>query len=123
MEQWEIDFNWLKLQHFVKHKLAAPSLPKLESVLFIIGIQETGVFKKEYTKEEKLGITTAGTMVVLSQNEYFRRTGTEDDGWPSWESLKPYEPENDLTRQNELKMLIYRYFDVRYDIADYEQVQ
>lgn len=121
MEQWEIDFSWLKVQHFIKDKLGASSLPKLESVLFIIGLQETGVFKREYSKEEKIGITNAGTMAVLSQNEYFRKTGTDLEGWPVWEMVKPYEPENELFRQNELKVMIIRYFEDRYGIADYEQ--
>ena len=119
MQQWEIDFNWLKVQHFVKDKLGASTMPKLESVLFVIGIQETGVFKKEYSKEEKLGITTAGKMAVLSHNDYFRRSGTDDDGWPLWEAVKPYEPENELARLNELKILIARYFDSRYDLTDH----
>lgn len=121
MEQWEIDFSWLKVQHFIKDKLGASSLPKLESVLFIIGLQETGVYKREYSKEEKIGITNAGTMAVLSQNEYFRKTGTDLEGWPVWEMVKPYEPENELFRQNELKVMIIRYFEDRYGIADYEQ--
>lgn len=121
MEQWEIDFNWLKIQHFIKDRFATPDLPKLDTVLFIIGLQEIGVFKKNYSHEQKLDITTVGTMTVLSSRGYFRQNGFDEDGWPVWEELKPYKPENDTIRNNELKILISLYFEQRYDIGEYEQ--
>ena len=121
MEQWEIDFHWLKIQHLIKDKFKTPDLPKLDTVLFIIGLQEIGVFKKNYSHEQKLDITTVGTMTVLSTRGYFRQNGVDDDGWPLWEVLKPYEPENDTIRSNELKILISEYFEQRYDIGEYEQ--
>lgn len=121
MEQWEIDFNWLKIQHFVKDKFKTPDLPKPDAVLFVIGLQELSIFKESYSHEQKLDITTLGTMTVLSSRGYFRQNGFDDDGWPMWENLIPYEPENDTIRQNELKIQICQYFEQRYDIGDYEQ--
>jgi hypothetical protein len=121
MEQWEIDFNWLKIQHFVKDKFKTNQLPNLDTVLFIIGLQEIGFFKKSYSQEQKLDITTIGTMTVLSSKGFFRQKGVDTEGWPVWEQINAYEPENDTIKQNELKVLISDYFEKRYDIINYEQ--
>ncbi|MGE5357006.1 MAG: hypothetical protein ACM3PT_12280 [Deltaproteobacteria bacterium] len=120
-QQWEIDFNWLKVQHFVKDNFRTNDLPKLDTVLFIIGLQELGLNKQKYSHEQKLDITAIGMMTILSSLDYFRKTGTDEDGWPVWTELKPYRPENDTVRQNELKALIAEYFEKKYDIRDYEQ--
>lgn len=121
MEQWEIDFNWLKIQHFIKDKFKTPDLPKPDAVLFVIGLQELGILRKEYSHEQKLDITTLGTMTVLSSRGYFVQNGVDKDGWPLWQALKPYNHENETARNNELKILISEYFEQRYDIGEYEQ--
>ncbi|MEZ4907871.1 MAG: hypothetical protein R2771_09610 [Saprospiraceae bacterium] len=121
MEQWEIDFNWLKIQHFIKDNFKTNSLPKLDTVLFIVGLQELGQLKENFTHEEKLGIATLGTMTVLSLNGYFKTIGMDEDGWPEWEEIKPYEPLDDTSRTNELKELIIKYFETNYELENYEQ--
>ena len=121
MEQWEIEFNWLKIQHFVKDNFKINSLPKLDTILFIVGLQELGQIKENFTHEEKLGITTLGTMEVLSREGYFVKSGTDEDGWPIWQEVKPYDPEDDIMRQNQLKNLVIEYFEDKYDISNYEQ--
>ena len=116
MEQWKLDFNWLRIQHFIKDKFSIPVLPNVDTVLFLIGIQETGKISEEYSKEDKLSITTLGMCVVLSQKGYFERKGRDESGWPIWKELKPFSPTNDTERQNILKNLIFQYFESNYNI-------
>lgn len=121
MEQWELDFNWLKVQHFIKDKFNKTELPNLDTVLFMIGLQELGKIQKEYTKEDKLGITTLGICQVLSLDGYFEKTGKEEDGWPIWAEKKSFEPENDIAGRNLLKKLTIQYFEEKHGLVEYEQ--
>ena len=111
MEKWELDFNWLKIQHFVKDKFNKESLPKLETVLFITGLQELGKIPEDMTLEKKLDITTLGIYKVLSLGGYYEEIGRDKDGWPLWKELKPFEPANEQERQNILKKYIIEYFE------------
>lgn len=122
MEQWEIDFNWLKIQHFVKSKFKTDSLPKLDTVLFIIGVQELGVIRDNLTHEEKLGITTLGTITVLSREKYFEKKSIDEDGWPIYNQLKPYNPLSETERQNQLKVLINRYFNDNFEPSEFQDI-
>ena len=53
MEEWKLDFEWLRVRHYVKKALNQEVLPDLQIILLLIGIQETSIFKKQFTKEEK----------------------------------------------------------------------
>ena len=54
MEYWERDFEWLKVRHIVKDAMKKDALPDLQTVLFLIGVQELGrIPKTKFTKEEK----------------------------------------------------------------------
>lgn len=116
MEQWELDFNWLKVQHFIKDKFDIQVLPNLDTVLFLIGIQQLGKINDDYTKEDKLGITTLGACVVLSQEDYFIQEGLDETGWPIWKELKPFSPANEIEGQIKLKKLVLQYFETNYDL-------
>jgi hypothetical protein len=121
MEQWEIDFNWLKVQHFVKDTFLKQDLPKLDTILFMIGLQEFGEIHKDFTKEDKLAITTLGMCEVLSEEGYFEKKGIDADGWPNWIEIKPFKPQNDIEAQIELKRLTILYFENYYNLDDYIQ--
>jgi hypothetical protein len=116
MEQWELNFNWLKVQHFIKDKFGISVLPNLDTVLFLIGIQEIGKINTDYSKEDKLGITTLGMCVVLSQDGYFKQDGFDKSGWPIWKELKPFTPKDDIEEQNIFKNLVLLYFEQNYDL-------
>ncbi|HHH54473.1 MAG TPA: hypothetical protein ENK91_12505 [Bacteroidetes bacterium] len=116
MEEWEIDFNWLKVQHFVKDSLNVEELPSMETILFMIGLQDLGIITTKFTKEQKVGITSLGTCVVLSQYGYFERKGIDETGWPVWIELKPFNPKNDIEEQKTIKQAIIKYFEENYDI-------
>ena len=57
MENWQLDFEWLRIQNFLKETLQLSTLPDLNAALLFIGIQELGRWKKAFTKDATL---TAG---------------------------------------------------------------
>ncbi len=122
MEQWQLDLHWLKIQHFVKDKFRTNDLPKQDTILFIIGLQELGIMTKNLSLEQKLDITTSGTCQVLSLDGYFERAGLDKDGWIIWKQKKSIDVLDDSQKEFIIKQLIIKYFEDNYDIEEYEQM-
>lgn len=122
MENWEIDFRWLRLQHFIKNSLKREDLPDLQAVLFLIGIQETNVKKSQFTKEEKQDIIHVATCHLLSQKGFYEFVGNDSDGWPHFKLAKTIPYDGHQAQEVLLKECIIFYFNTYDDlISAYEK--
>jgi hypothetical protein len=111
MEDWELDFKWLEARNRVQNILALDGLPDLQSVLFLIGIQELGQVKDDYTKEEKQDLIHIATCRLLSYDGFYEFEGIDTDGWPHWRLLQVL-PKRELKEQERyLKIQVIRYLD------------
>lgn len=87
----------------------------LNSVLFLIGVQELGRGTKVFSKEEKQDLMHIGICKVLSLSGYYNLEGLDKDGWPHWKLIKKL-PHFDLLEQERLlKMHVMEYFEKEYD--------
>ncbi len=82
MEQWEFDFEWLAVRHKIKDAMGKDELPSMNTILYLIGMQETGVLKDEFTKEEKQDLMHVAVCTLLSQDGFYEFVGRDEDGWP-----------------------------------------
>ena len=89
-EAWELDFDWLRVRHLVKDAMKRESLPDLNAILFLVGIQELGRMKPNFTKEEKQDLMHIAVCRLLSEDGYYEFVGRDDDGWPHYNMLKPF---------------------------------
>ena len=105
-----MDFEWLRIRHFLKDRFQRETLPDLNAILFVIGIQELGTWKATFTKEEKQDLLHIATCRLMSYYDYYDFVGRDADGWPHWELVKKI-PTSDLREQELLfKSAIIRYF-------------
>ena len=110
MENWELDFEWLRVQHLVKESMKRDTLPDLNTVLFLIGIQELGHWKKGFTKEEKQDLMHIAVCRLLEYDGYYEFVGRDADGWPHWRQVREM-PAQPVTEQEKLlKTNAVRYF-------------
>ena len=110
MEDWELDFEWLQVQHQVKEAMRKESLPDLNTVLFLIGIQELGRWRKDFSKEEKQDLMHIAVCCLLSEDGYYEFAGRDEDGWPHWRQVRDI-PEQPVAEQEKmLKHKAVRYF-------------
>ena len=110
MEEWEFDFEWLRIQHLVKDAIQYDKLPDLQSILFLIGIQELGFVQKEFTKEEKQDLMHIAVCTLLSSDGYYAFKGLDQDGWPHFDQLRSI-PEDGMQQQEQLlKTKVIHYF-------------
>lgn len=109
MEAWEIDFEWLRIRNLVKERFGRTDLPDLNAMLFLIGIQELGRWKKEFTKEEKQDLMHIAVCRLMSFDGHYTFAGRDADGWPHWELVQPI-PVRPLEEQEDLlkeKVILY----------------
>ena len=111
MEDWQLDFEWLRVQHYVKDAMRRETLPDLNMVLMLIGIQELGRWKKVFTKEEKQDLMHIGVCSLLTVEGYFEFVGRDADGWPHYRQVRDLPPQQNTTAQERLlKVNAVRYF-------------
>lgn len=87
MEDWEFDFEWLKVRHMIKDAIGNDALPDMNTILFLIGIQECGVLKEQFTKEEKQDLMHIAICTLLSIDGHFEFIGRDEDGWPHFKQI------------------------------------
>ncbi len=110
MENWELDFEWLRVQHQVKDSMRRETLPDLNTVLFLIGIQELGRWKKSWGKEEKQDLMHIAVCRLLSTDGYYEFVGRDEDGWPHYRQVLEMPKESTFEQERILKVNAIRYF-------------
>src|SRR5258705_12423101 len=84
--------------------------PDLETILFLIGIQEFGQIREKFTKEQKQDLMHVAVCSLLSVSGYYELAGTDIDGWRSFNQLKSMPEMDALQQENFLKDHILLYF-------------
>ncbi len=85
--------------------------PDLETILFLVGIQEFGQIKEKYTKEQKQDLMHVAVCSLLSQSGFYELESVDTDGWPHFKQLKPMPDMNTFEQENFLKDHILLYFE------------
>ena len=83
MEDWELDFEWLRIRHLVKEATKRDTLPDLNGVLLMIGVQELGHWRR-FTKEEKQDLMHIAVCRLLSYDGVYEFIGLDTEGWPHY---------------------------------------
>ena len=105
----DLQVRWLKLRIKLKERFGIK--PDMDGILFLIGIQELGSGKQDFSKEEKQDLMHIGICKVLSLSGYYELEGLDQEGWPHWRVLKKL-PHFDLLEQERLlKMHVIEYFE------------
>ena len=84
--------------------------PDLETILFLIGIQEFGDIKEKFTKEQKQDLMHIAVCSLLSPSGYYELERVDEDGWPHFAQLKPMPDMLPHEQENFLKDHILLYF-------------
>lgn len=85
--------------------------PDLETVLFLIGIQEFGDVKEQFTKEQKQDLMHVAVCSLLSESGYYELDRVDEDGWPHFKQLKSLPELNAIEQENFIKDHVLLYFE------------
>ncbi len=90
--------------------------PQIDGILFLIGVQELGTGKQEYTKEQKQDLMHIAVCKVLSYAGFYTLDFVDQEGWPHWKLVKEL-PHFDLLEQEKLlKLQVIEYFEKEYQL-------
>lgn len=110
MEDWELDFEWLRVRHFVQDLMKVDKLPDLNAVLLLIGIQELGKVQSKFSKEEKQDLMHIAACRLLTYDGYYEFEGMDADEWPHWKVVKAFQIKGEAAQERYMKEQVVRYF-------------
>jgi len=85
--------------------------PDMETILFLIGIQEFGDIKEKFTKEQKQDLMHIAVCSLLAPSGYYELEGIDKDGWPHFKQLKPLPVLSPIEQENFIKDHVLLYFE------------
>jgi hypothetical protein len=85
--------------------------PDLETILFLIGMQETGIMNEKITKEQKQDLMHVAVCSLLTPSGYYELEGKDVDGWPHFKQLKAMPDMHAIEQENFLKDHVLLYFE------------
>lgn len=107
--QFDLQTRWWTLEAKLVERFGKK--PDMETILFLIGIQEFGDIRPRYTKEQKQDLMHIAVCSLLSQSGYYEIEGFDDDGWPHFRQLKELPVMNPIEQELYLKDHVLLYFE------------
>jgi hypothetical protein len=85
--------------------------PDTESILFLIGLQETGFLVEKISKEQKQDLMHVAICSILAASGYYLLEGQDEEGWPHFKQLKSLPTMELMEQEAFLKDHILLYFE------------
>ena len=101
---------WKKVELFFEENFQTEKNVPIETILFLIGIQELGSGKQKYTKDDKLNLIHIAVCRLLEPFGYYRFTSYDEDGYPHFEELQPLPELKPNEQQILMKKAVVQYF-------------
>ncbi len=110
MESWEQDFAFNRVRHLIQKRFNKPVLPNMDAMLFLIGVQEYGRWRTDFSKEEKQDLMHIAVCRLLSYDGHYEFVGRDDEGWPHYKLISKIPPADLRGQETLLKARIVTYF-------------
>ena len=101
---------WKKVEHFFIENFEAEPNISIDTILFLIGVQELGSGKQKYTKDDKLNILHIAFCRLLEPFGYYKFSHYDDYGYPHFEELAELPELKPNEQQLLMKKAIIQYF-------------
>ena len=104
----DIQSRWWKLEEKLIDRFGKK--PDMESLLFLIGVQEVNGAGHQFTKEQKQDLMHIATCKVLSFSGIYELEGLDSEGWPHWNLVQNVPPLGLKDQEILLKAHVIQYF-------------
>ena len=84
--------------------------PAIDTLLFLIGVQELGSGKQKYTKDDKVNILHIAVCRLLEPFGYYKFSNYDDDGYPHFDEVEKLPELKPNEQQILMKKAIIQYF-------------
>lgn len=106
----EIEQQWEELVLSLSERFADSDRIRIDSIIYLIGVQELGKGVQEFSKDDKLNLMHIAVCKLLEPYDYYEFSHRDSDGWPHYNLLKELpnlKPEEQTTL---MKKAIIGYF-------------
>lgn len=103
--------KWKQIEEFFMQNFTDGERPDLDTILFLIGVQELGQGKKRFKKDDKLNLLHIAVCRVLEPFGFYRFEGQDPEGWPHFELLEDLPPLKTNEQTLLMKYAVIQYFD------------
>ena len=84
----DLKTKWNNLKTKLSVDFSENEIINLDSIIFLIGLQELGQFQKRFNKQRKLEVIHIAVCKLLSDYGYYEFDYTDNDGWPHYKLIK-----------------------------------
>ena len=84
----DLKTKWNNLKTKLSVDFSENEIIDLDSIIFLIGLQELGQFQKRFNKQKKLEVIHIAVCKLLSDYGYYEFDYTDNDGWPHYKLIK-----------------------------------
>ena len=82
----------------------------IQTIIYIIGLQELGRFKKPFKKDDKINLMHIATCKLLEPYGYYQFTHFDQEGWPHYQLIEKLPNLKPGEQTLMLKQAIVQYF-------------
>ncbi|MCK5781332.1 MAG: hypothetical protein KAH10_01975 [Flavobacteriales bacterium] len=111
ISEQELDEKWGKVKAFFSDKFADGEKVDVDTILYLIGVQELGTGKLKFEKDEKVELMHMATCKLLEPFGYFEFTAKDPDGWSHFKQVESIGDIDDNKQFELLKKACVFYFE------------
>lgn len=101
---------WGQVEVFFDKNFDTGPNPQIDTLLFLIGVQELGSGQQKYTKDDKLNILHIAVCRLLQPFGYYAFSHYDDEGYPHFDELERLPELKPNEQQILMKKAIIQYF-------------
>ena len=102
--------RWEEVQKLVSNRFAEGELLDLDSIIYLIGVQELGRFDIKFKKDDKVNLMHIAICRLLEPFGYYEFDFQDEDGWPHYKMLEQLPPLKAGEQAVLMKEAIVNYF-------------
>ena len=103
--------KWEELLKRVSEKFNHGEIMDVQDLIYLIGIQELGIIKKKFKKDEKIDLMHIAVCRLLEPYGYYEFEGKDNDRWPHYRLVHPLPKLKPGEQSVLIKEAILNYFD------------
>jgi hypothetical protein len=104
----EEESDWKRLTSKLKELYGEE--PDLQTILFLIGVQELGKGYQKLKKDDKVNVMHIAICTLLEPYGFYEFQGRDEEGWPHWKLNEKIPPLKPAQQNNLMIQAVIDYF-------------
>ncbi len=112
-KEHKIEKQWQELSNELSEKFADGDSISMDSIIYLIGVQELGKGPQKFSKDDKINLMHIAICRLLEPYGYYEFSHKDDDGWPHFNLIKELPNLKPEAQSQLMKEAIIGYFSLK----------